>query len=273
MTPARAASSPPHVPSRVDDRGGEDVAPVRADAVDRPARPEEYVRDRAAGEQAGARDADEVGGGQGGHHLAVLRVVHAAREGGGEVGFEVVQGVALDRYGGDPGGPLLLGEALQRGESVGCGGDDEAALRLVLGELPDLLGQLGPQSAGQEGEVEFGAGFLVGDEEVALRRRSCPRRPGRGPRRSRRGPPGPRRRRRPRPPFRLRRPRHRRSVACSRQYYVTCFSGWVCFDTHVTHQESPRTEDRNHHTRKRCPSWPRAERTVCTGESPTSCPP
>lgn len=121
---------------RIDDRRGMDVAPVRADAAHRAVRGEQYVRDGPAGEQPCAGGADEVGGGQCGHDLAVLRIEHPAGQTGGEVRFEVVQPVSYDGFGGDPGGALCVGEPLERDESVRRRGDDHTALGLVLDGLP-----------------------------------------------------------------------------------------------------------------------------------------
>lgn len=153
---------------RVHDGRGVDVALVGADPAYGTVPRAQDVRHRPAGEEAGARGADEVGGGQGGHDLAVLGVVDGAREAGGQVGFEVVQAVAHDRLGGDPDGPLPVGEPLQHREPVRGRGHDDAALRLVLDGRPELLRQLTPETAGQQREVELGARLLVGDKEVAL---------------------------------------------------------------------------------------------------------
>lgn len=108
------------------------------------------------------------GGGEGGHDLAVLRIVDAAGETWGKVGFEVVQAPVHHGFGGDSGGALGGGEPLERGEPVRGGRHDEAALRLVLDGRPELVRQLPPQARGEQREVELGSRFLVGDQDVAL---------------------------------------------------------------------------------------------------------
>lgn len=103
--------------------------------------------------------------------LGVLRVVDAAGEPGGESGLQVVEGVARHGHGVDTGEPLPRGEVRQGAQPAGAGGDDQAALGFVLvrgGPGVLLGGQFAPQPSGEQGQFEFGAGFLVGDQQVAL---------------------------------------------------------------------------------------------------------
>lgn len=106
-------------------------------------------------------------GGQGRHHLGVLRIVDGPRESRGQVRFQVAQLIGGDRFGQDTGRSLVRREGLQRGQALGRGGHDDAALGLVLDRLRALLGEVGPQAPGEQGEVEFGPGFLVGDEQIS----------------------------------------------------------------------------------------------------------
>lgn len=125
-----------------------------------------------------------MGGGEGGHDLGVLRIVVAARQARGQMGLQVVQPVRRDLLDPHPGAPLSGREAAQGRHPGLAGGDDQAALGFVLDLRREQFGQLAPQFGGGEGEGEFGAGLLVGEQEVALmRRRWCRPRRGRGRRR------------------------------------------------------------------------------------------
>ena len=166
-----------------------------------------------------------MGGGQRRHHLGVLRVVDAAREAGRQVGLQVVE-----LPGGDRSRPRPRRHAARPRRSPAR--PAPRAWRPRRGRpWPRTRWPRPPARRRGRSTTARRAGRVRARGPVPCRRRAdCPRPrrwyrrpPGRGPRGRRPGPPEPRRGRLPRPPFRLRRPRHRRSVAWSRQYYVTCF--------------------------------------------------
>jgi hypothetical protein len=79
--------------------------------------------------------------------------------------------VRVDGDGVHPGRTLPGRQVRQRGQGLGARRHDQPALGLVLERRRESLPrQLRPQPAGEQGESEFGAGLLVGDEEVALTR-------------------------------------------------------------------------------------------------------
>ncbi len=147
---------------------GTQVAGRGADAPDLAVRAGEDRGDLLAGAHPGARGAQQVGGGEGGLDLGVLGVVDAPGEAGGEVRLEVAESVGGDLVRGDARRALRRGEVPQGLHARGAGGDDEAALGLVLDRRGELVGQLAPQAGGEQGQVELGSGFLVGDQQVAL---------------------------------------------------------------------------------------------------------
>lgn len=120
-------------------------------------------------------------GGQGRHHLRILRVVKAPCQTGSQMRLQLLQPVPRDLLGPHT-GLALSGREVAQGLHPGLtGGDHEAALGLVLDLRREQFRQFPPQPGGQQGEIEFGPGFLVGDQEVALMRHPwCRPRPGRG---------------------------------------------------------------------------------------------
>ncbi len=100
-------------------------------------------------------------------HLGVLRVVDTARDAWGEVGFDVPD--PGDRFDADTGRFLACGERAECREVLGGARDDQAALVFELeGVRSEFPAGLVPQGAAQARQGEFGAGFLVGEEHVAL---------------------------------------------------------------------------------------------------------
>lgn len=109
-----------------------------------------------------------MGGGQGRHHLSVLRIVKAPCQAGSQMRFQLPQPVGGDLVRPHT-GRSLSGREVAQGPHPGLvGGDHEAALGLVLDLRREQFGKLLPQPGGQQREIEFGAGFLVGDQEIAL---------------------------------------------------------------------------------------------------------
>lgn len=191
MIPASEAMRPPQVAGRVHHGRGQEFTVRRAhSAYGAPVQqdPGHLLTEV----DLGARRGQQPGRRLRGLDLGVLRVVEAARQSRGQVRLQFVQGVRRHLHRVDAGGALALREGAQGLDGPVVGGDDEPALGLVLDLPREDRGELGPQARGQQGEVEFGSGLLVGDEQVAfMRRRWClPRRgPGRPrPRRVRRGP-------------------------------------------------------------------------------------
>lgn len=86
------------------------------------------------------------------------------------MGLQVVQPVGGDLACPHPGLALLLGERAQRRESGLVGRHDETALGLVLDLRWEDVGEVAPESGGQQREVELGARLLVGDEQIAFPR-------------------------------------------------------------------------------------------------------
>ncbi len=148
-------------------------------------------------------------------------VVHGAREAGCQVGFQGVQLVGGDRHRRDAGRCCPAANVSSAVSPSGA-----ATTTPPLASYSKASPSSSPRSAHRRPTAARGR---VRARVPCRRRADRPHRrqrppPGRGPPERRRGPPGPRTARRPRRPFRSRRPRHHRSVARSRQYYVTCFS-------------------------------------------------
>ncbi len=109
-----------------------------------------------------------MGGGQGGLDLGVLGVVESSGQPRGEVRLQFAEPLAGDLLGEDAGAGLPGREGAQRLLPFGRSGDHQAALVLVLDVGAELGGEFAPESARVQGEVEFGTGLLVGDEQVSL---------------------------------------------------------------------------------------------------------
>jgi len=115
-----------------------------------------------------ARVGEQRGRGEHRLDLRVVGVVRAERQVGREVRLERAQPVAVEQLGGEPDVPVAADEVGERCAARVVGGDDDAALRLVLEALAELRGVVGPAPHARAGEVELGARRLVGDEDVAL---------------------------------------------------------------------------------------------------------
>lgn len=94
---------------------------VGADSAHSPACGPQHVGDGPSGVQSGTgrpRRAHQMGGGQGRHHLRVLRVMDGAGETRRKVRFKVVEFVGRDGDRLDPGGALLDRKFLEGGEPL-----------------------------------------------------------------------------------------------------------------------------------------------------------
>lgn len=119
------------------------------------------------------RGAQQRGRREDGLHLGVLRVVDAAGEAGRAVGFEFAD--VLDGLGADARGRPARGERVQGPEGFGRARDDQAALGLQFeGVRAEFLARLVPEVTAEPGQLQFGAGLLVGEKDVALPRLVVP---------------------------------------------------------------------------------------------------
>ena len=84
--------------------------------------------------------------------------------------FVLEQFARVELFGHDSALALLTCQGLEVLKGVRTRRHDEAALGIELEGITELTRHLCPQPLAEQGEVEFGAGLLVGHEDVALSR-------------------------------------------------------------------------------------------------------